>query len=1791
LRLQHLITLIPRWIQPHLLLHQLKISASSSSTPAEDTESTEVSSSDNTTASADNTPSSSTPAEDTVTVEATTSNQTSINDSVTNGTTSDSTTVDTSIVNGTVIPGTNSTGADIPVNGTVIPGTNSTGADIPVNGTVIPGTNSTGADIPVNGTVIPGTNSTGADIPVNGTVIPGTNSTGADIPVNGTVIPGTNSTGADIPITIPNATESWSFDTQVNGSSFIGDVYIEETDSSLVLEGDGYLSDNGNSTSNISNLSVTAWANPDYSGGSAEFTVISKEGAFALTINNNIEPKQIATFSVFDGIKWHTVQTAEKIGDDWSHIAATFNGTTLSIYTNGTHSNTNESIEKITVTIDGQLEVKTIETIESTSDVVIGASLDNNRSIDDVTKQSIDDVTKQFFGEIKEVNIFNIYLTAQQIQEIYVQTLPLILGLQNNTTTDIIIEEIEIEVIDVLEPTVTNSTDILPFDETTQIILTNNTNTGIEFNGTQTYIPIEDEKLNEELNKLTISTYVNPDYTIGSTEFTVVSKESSFILGINNIISPERVATFSIFDGIMWTQITGITEINNWTHLAAIINGTEISLYVNGTQEAITTLPETFVISEGEMGIISAEVAENDSDLIVGAYLNTLRGKISLSNHFSGVINDVLVYKGVLSESELHKIYLGYIEPETQTYIPFVTEFLSFSDSVIVTTSSGTSTEILSSVTEFLSFSDSVIVTTSSGTSTVILPPSMTELLSFSDSVIVTTSSSTSTGILPSVTEFLSFGDSVTVTTSSGTSIVILPPSMTEFLPFADSVTIAVNSATFIEIDPKLTSMKESYLITEDAEFEFEFFVSPEILEEEKLKLENVTSVITDELEQSLSDSEITPFASTTSVETSSITQIISNIEEMFSVQMADAAKLKAEDITAIEIKEIKNKIKELKSQIKELSKNDKLDDHEIKQIKNDLKKMLKDLKSIAKKIEKSNDSDKADKIKKAIKSVEEAAGIEPTQIGGWTDSEKTIVTEIFDSDGNLVNLESKYEKIRDGKFSLKLTFDYNNKPGLYKIKTTFTMDGQNYVVEKEFAWGLVSLNTAKSIYRPGDVSDFIITVLDNGGHPVCNANLSMDITDPNSQITTLTSGNGITADEECGLYNAQFTTSIEGIHSVDINAQASGIDTNFSTTFSVLEYFEFDIVRTALSKIDPISNPNSFDVRIDIESFVGEEAIVIQETVPNVFDVITDAHVETVGNSKVLTWTKDLIDDKTSVEYSYSVPLEFPKLYALGPVEILYNESLLTFEEARPWFVASDPPVAQDWYAPHLGATCADKFENPGYLQIPLTLDQPNCTQETKYKRSNVNDNEEDQLIFFFDRDGGFDAETVITTEGDGEFNFKVKGDQGGNDQDGTVYWKLVELDPDDIGGTPVSTLDTNSAFFLAATIKGGIDETDISANGLTGIISAGNTFGYQLTYDTVGTDQQKKESKWAKNTDIIFDFSYYLNSTQSESLKLDDLVEHVLIIRESIVESLSLEDAVETTYDAIVEQTESLSLSDSVETPKDARVSLTEDLSLFDTPVTLKVGGLILVPLIETLLFSDDVQAFPITSSTLFGPNLGCFYPPQTTDPGPTLSFSSTQSSCETLTSSTVTTSDTLVHDIVTFYENSPGFTQNMRITGKALGNDFNASMTGFTGNINFTLVETTTTGTFVRDLDVVEVIGVEEQIGNIDLSGLTGIVDADKSFGIKVSMSSTNPASKDYKVSWGKDGHANERFMVDVTVRQGVSLTLLEELSLSDSTSVQFAVSLTESLSLDDNTINYDVPVVVLFCNPKISGSVCT
>ena len=69
----------------------------------------------------------------------------------------------------------------------------------------------------------------------------------------------------------------------------------------------------------------------------------------------------------------------------------------------------------------------------------------------------------------------------------------------------------------------------------------------------------------------------------------------------------------------------------------------------------------SFAVLDGKLSPVSAEIAENESDLIIGAYLNSHRNDITLSNHFSGSIDDVLIYKDALSEAQINDIYSGYV--------------------------------------------------------------------------------------------------------------------------------------------------------------------------------------------------------------------------------------------------------------------------------------------------------------------------------------------------------------------------------------------------------------------------------------------------------------------------------------------------------------------------------------------------------------------------------------------------------------------------------------------------------------------------------------------------------------------------------------------------------------------------------------------------------------------------------------------------------------------------------------------------------------------------------------------------------------------------------------------------------------------------------------------------------------------------------------------------------------------------------------------------------------------------
>ncbi|TFH41773.1 MAG: hypothetical protein E4G94_07400, partial [ANME-2 cluster archaeon] len=216
------------------------------------------------------------------------------------------------------------------------------------------------------------------------------------------------------------------------------------------------------------------------------------------------------------------------------------------------------------------------------------------------------------------------------------------------------------------------------------------------------------------------------------------------------------------------------------------------------------------------------------------------------------------------------------------------------------------------------------------------------------------------------------------------------------------------------------------------------------------------------------------------------------------------------------------------------------------------------------------------------------------------------------------------------------------------------------------------SVNTRKSIYQPGETAEIVIVVLDSAGAPVSDASIQMNVTAPNGSTEYFsTSIISIMETSDPGVYEAVYVTGMEGQYNISCTAIIEGNESRFDTYFMVLTIYDFDIIRYAQSKIDP-TKYDTFDVRIDIISYTDADTITVWEYTPANFEVYTDANVVEGDNLNVLTWQRSLVNNQASVNYSYSVPMEWPKLYQLGPLEIDYGNK--TFTEARPWYVAADP-------------------------------------------------------------------------------------------------------------------------------------------------------------------------------------------------------------------------------------------------------------------------------------------------------------------------------------------------------------------------------------------------------------------------------------------------------------------------------------------------------------------------------------
>jgi hypothetical protein len=122
----------------------------------------------------------------------------------------------------------------------------------------------------------------------------------------------------------------------------------------------------------------------------------------------------------------------------------------------------------------------------------------------------------------------------------------------------------------------------------------------------ENFLTITDTTLSQNSDEFTIVGWIRPDFSEGSQESTIVSKQNSFKMFFTNpsfqqqeghtVIIPNHTMNLSLYDGVKWFTIYGDTEVTeDWYYVAAVVDGSKATLYLDGEVEGELKLQQKIV--------------------------------------------------------------------------------------------------------------------------------------------------------------------------------------------------------------------------------------------------------------------------------------------------------------------------------------------------------------------------------------------------------------------------------------------------------------------------------------------------------------------------------------------------------------------------------------------------------------------------------------------------------------------------------------------------------------------------------------------------------------------------------------------------------------------------------------------------------------------------------------------------------------------------------------------------------------------------------------------------------------------------------------------------------------------------------------------------------------------------------------------------------------------------------------------------------------------------------------------
>jgi hypothetical protein len=301
-------------------------------------------------------------------------------------------------------------------------------------------------------------------------------------------------------------------------------------------------------------------------------------------------------------------------------------------------------------------------------------------------------------------------------------------------------------------------------------------------------------------------------------------------------------------------------------------------------------------------------------------------------------------------------------------------------------------------------------------------------------------------------------------------------------------------------------------------------------------------------------------------------------------------------------------------------------------------------------------------------------------------------------------------------------------QPGQYELRIKMKRNKKEIVLSQNFSWGVLTINTNKSAYLPGEKAYLQMAVLDEGGHTLCDADLALTVKNSKSgeekvfytSLPLFQEGEGyeeglIKKSTECGPetvtsnpdYFAYYDIPQKpGTYEMTLRAKTENGEHIIKDSFEVKENLPFEVERIGPTRIYPVA---SYEVKLKIKANQDFEGNITEE-VPADFKIenVNIKNLDNENSFQILNFKfqiggssngrKNLNfeninlkkDQQVELSYAFDAPDISPELFHLGPLKFTKQteksfwekigswnfdkqKTLTVFQEYRQWQIASD--------------------------------------------------------------------------------------------------------------------------------------------------------------------------------------------------------------------------------------------------------------------------------------------------------------------------------------------------------------------------------------------------------------------------------------------------------------------------------------------------------------------------------------